>query len=137
MKNGLNEEEVWPNELPGLWSSRDCEGKEGRRGKPLRKKGPQPCPKCASFSSLQRQWHRRHLGKAWPPLSVPKRREAEHQVCVDPEKFYWPSCYSLRYFYICIDFFADSMLEQGNEYYVLVTLCSVSGYIIQSNNQVK
>lgn len=33
MKNGLNEEEVWPNELPGLWSSRDHEGerRESRR----------------------------------------------------------------------------------------------------------
>lgn len=50
-----------------------------------------------------------------------RRREAEQQVCVEPEKFYWPSN-----FYI-FHFFADgSVLEWGNENFVLYC---VSAYI--------
>lgn len=29
-----------------------------------------------------------------------RRKEAELQVCVEPENFYWPSCFSLNHFYI-------------------------------------
>lgn len=31
-----------------------------------------------------------------------RRRDAKQQVCAEAEKFYWPSCFSLRHFYIYI-----------------------------------
>lgn len=34
-----------------------------------------------------------------------RRKEAEQQVCVEPENFYWPSCFSLNHFYIFFLFF--------------------------------
>lgn len=50
MKNGLNEEEVWPNELPGLQSSRDRKGgKKGDDLEPLRKKGAAAMPKVCQL----------------------------------------------------------------------------------------
>lgn len=117
MKNGLNEEEVWPNELPGLWSSRDREGKEGRRGKPLRKKGAAAMPKVCQLLLALAPMAQTAPGQSLATL-VPcqRRREAEQQVCVEPEKFFWPSCFSVRYFYICIFdcFFLQMVGEMKN-----------------------
>lgn len=87
MKNGLNEEEVWPNELPGLRSSRDREGKEGRRGEPLRKKGAAAMPKVCQLLLTSAPMAQTAPGRS-PAILVlcQRRREDEHQVCVQPEK---------------------------------------------------
>lgn len=105
MKNGLNEEEVWPNELPGLWSSRDRKGKEGSRGKPLRKKGAAAMPKVCQLPLALAPMAQTAPGQSLATLVPCQRRtEKEQEVCVEPENFYRPSCFSLSHIYTYMSF---------------------------------
>lgn len=54
-----------------------------------------------------------------------RRREAEQQVCVEPVKFYWPSCFCLMYFYISISTFSlmfQFMSEEMKNVFFIVSL---------------
>lgn len=56
-----------------------------------------------------------------------RRREAEEQVSVEPEKLYWPSCSSLRYFYILTYFLL--MIQSFNGGFLYCVLHCVSAYL--------
>lgn len=101
MKNGLNEEEVWPNELPGLWSSRDREGERRETRQAFEEEGAAAMPKVCQLLPALAPMAQTAPGQSLATL-IPCQCEAKQQVCVEPEKFCWPSCFSLRHFHIYI-----------------------------------
>ena len=110
MKYGLNEEEVCPNELPGLQQGPPGEG-AGRRAQPLRrKKGvramPRVCqaslsPGCSFTWRPRRPWH---LGSR-PDSAVPKgsgsRTESSSRTFSTSATSGRPSCFFQGVF--CVD----------------------------------
>lgn len=87
MKNGLNEEEVWPNELPGLRSSRDHEGERRETRQAFEEEGAAAMPKVCQLLLTLAPMAQTAPGRGLAILVLcQRRREAEQQVCVEPEK---------------------------------------------------
>lgn len=91
MKNGLNVEEVWPNELPGLRSSRDREGESRESGRAFEEEGAAAMAQSVPVFLPMAQTAPGQVPSAEHP--VPKG------VCVQPGKLLSEtSRTSLRYF---------------------------------------